>query len=83
MAQEISYFVLTVETNLQYQASPCGNCGQNSTETGFILGNLSFCPVTIIPLVHHAHLCITDTIYYQQFTLSLSNLLDTYNAMQF
>jgi len=43
MAEAFSYFILTVEAELQYQTSPCGNCGsQNGTETVFMQGNLSF-----------------------------------------
>lgn len=63
MAEAVSYSVLTVEAELQYQASPCGNCGsQNGTETVFMQGNFSFGRVTIIPQVLHAHLCITHYI---------------------
>ena len=43
MVEEVSCSILTVEAELQYQASPCGNCGGwNGTETVFMQGNLSF-----------------------------------------
>jgi len=43
VAEVVSYSVLTVEAELQYQASPCGNCGGlNGTATVFMQGNLSF-----------------------------------------
>lgn len=63
MAEEVSCSILTVEAKLQYRASPYGNCGSwNGTETVFMQGNLSFWPVTVIPLVLHAHLCIAHYI---------------------
>jgi len=43
MTEAVSYSILTVEAELQYQAIPRGNCGsQNGTETVFMQGNLSF-----------------------------------------
>ena len=58
MAQVVSHWHLTLEVQVQHQASHCGICGgQRETETGFSPTTvLRFSPVTIIPQMLHTPL---------------------------
>jgi hypothetical protein len=53
IAQAVSRWLLTVESWVRIQVSPCVICGgQNGTRTGFCPSPLVF-PVSIIPLLLH------------------------------
>ena len=58
----------TTEVCVQYQANPCGVCGKTnwSYNTIFYKYRTSDFPITITPLVLHAH----SFIYHQQYIIS-------------
>jgi len=57
LVQVVSCWPRIGKAQVRIRASLCeGNGAQRSTETGFSLSTTGFRPVTIIPLLLHAHL---------------------------
>jgi len=68
ITQAVNHQPHTKEVGVQYQASPCGVCGKTNWPWNMIF--YKYCtsdfPITIIPLMLHAH----SFIYHQKYIIS-------------